>query len=536
MRTLHVYALALAALLGVSIAGAGEFAGGPVAGMDLAARSSQALSLGLPPDPFIRLSMPAWDDLTCSRLGEPERRCGIPVSDRLPHQFALSAPLDLALEFQIPSEFCPGYWPRHEPEKTLADFCNQTYFDYWPLEQSPGSTPFATARDEVKHLNSNTEDAWRRAAAALVHWTINGGTAEAAGATILGALSGEDRLRNDIALELLTGAVLKVAPKSLWRVVPDETSVAADLRVSSSLSYNSAVSMSRMLRLAAERDIGAVVVADHGHVGGAQEARRLAEELQANGQLPPEFQVITGERIECLGGAITAVGIRYRIPQSMTLERTIREIHRQRGVAILEHPGELGGTDLVRRLDVDGYFIQPGLFELFRTLSVLYDPDLLDKPALYASRTPYAQGVGLPYSAVPVSEISSEAIVGALREREGYAASNLYFPVMGVLALRPIAGYERALNRYFVGHDWVTRRARELLGADHVIMATTWDVSVRNLMGFDYTLREWDRIRNGTSPLTRRPRVSFIAAQYGDVQVEYRRDSDEFWLRSRISF
>lgn len=504
--------------------------------MDLAALSDDTLSLGLVHNPYVALAMPDWEEAGRACRVDGSGACGVPVADRLPRGFALSAPLDLALQYEVPLEFCPGYHPQHEPEKTLADFCKESYYDYWPLEQASGRTPFASAREQVEYLNGNPGQARRRVLAALLHWTINGRTAEAAGATVLGALASEERLRNDIALELITGALLKVAPDSLWRVAADETSVATDLRVSSSLSYDSAVSMSRMLRLAAERGIEAVVVADHGHVGGAQEARRLAGGLKARGLLPTDFQVITGEHVQCLGGSITAAGIRYRIPQGMTLERAIDEVHSQGGVAILEHPGELGGTDLVRRLDVDGYLIQPNLFELFRTLSALYDPELADKPALYASRTPYAQGVGLPYSAVPVEDSSAEAVVEALRERQAYAASNLYFPLMGLLALRPVAVYERALNRYFQVHDWLTGVAREALGADHVIMVTTWDESVRNLMSFDDTVREWRGLGDGTSPLTEWPQVSLIAAQYGCVQVEYHRENDEFWLRSRISF
>lgn len=530
-------ALVLSALvLLVCRAHAGELTAGPQPGVDLTAQSDEALSLGLIPDAYVGLALPGWEQVTGCQLGDRAGRCGVPVAERLPGRFELSAPLDLALQYDVPPEFCPGYWPLHAPEKTLSDFCEESYFHYWPLEQAAGTTPFAVARDQVEYLNGNPGQARRRVLAALVHWTVNGRTAEAAGATVLGALASEERLRNDIALELITGALLRIAPESIWGVVPDDTSVATDLRVSSSLSYDSAVSMSRMLKLAAERGIEAVVVADHGHVGGAQEARRLAERLKARGELPREFSVITGEHIQCLGGTITAAGVRYRIPQRMTLERTIDEIHGQGGVAILEHPGELGGMDLVRRLDVDGYLIQPNLFELFRTLSVLYAPDLADKPALYASRTPYAQGVGLPYSAVPVTESTTAAVMQSLRERQGYAASNLYFPLMGLLALKPIAYYERTLNRYFEVHDWLTDTARGLLGADHVIMATTWDESVRNLMSFDDTVHEWSGLRDGTSPLTQWPQVSFVAAQYGCVQVEYRRENDEFWLRSRISF
>ncbi len=279
-----------------------------------------------------------------------------------------------------------------------------------------------------------------------------------------------------------------------------------------------------------------MVVADHGQIGGAQEAARIADELKRKGLLPAEFQVIAGERINCLGGSVTAVGLQHRVPEGMTFERTIHEVHMQGGALLLNHPGELGKMDLLRRLNVDGYFIQPPLFELFRTMTILYDPELADKPALYASYTRYAQGVGLPYSAIMAERLSPEAVIAALRRGDAYAASNLYFPLMAVVTLKPIAAFDTALNRYFVGHDWVARNTRRLLHADHVILTTTWDEAIERLISLDNTAKELRRLAHGDSPLLHSPKVTFIAAQYGPFQVQYGRHTDEVWLKGRLTF
>ncbi len=222
------------------------------AGADLAALARGELSLGLTADPYVALFLPPWDDVSALSSGQPAALCGVPIALRLPAGTTMVAPLDLAIQHRVPIEFCPDYWPEHQPGKTLADFCADEYFGYWPLEQNLTSNPFDIARREIDYLNHDHAAAQRRWALALAHFLVNGRSSEAASSAAIGALAGENALRNDIALEVATDAVLKLLPESLWKVTPDETSFAIDLHVRSSLSYDTAVSMSRMLRLAAQ--------------------------------------------------------------------------------------------------------------------------------------------------------------------------------------------------------------------------------------------------------------------------------------------
>ncbi len=522
--------------LGACLLLAGPSSAARDADLAFVAHARDELSLGIRPAPATRLHLPVWPDVTVLQLPQPGTISGIHITNRLPDAVHFSAPLDLAIQYRVPIEFCPDYWPEHEPGKTLAEFCEDEYYTYWPLDQRGDYNPFAIARDEVEALNHDDALATRRIIAALAHWHINGRTPEAAASTLMGALASEHRLRNDIALELTIDLLLDWAPESIWEVVPDPETLATDLHVASSLSYDTAVSMSRMLRIADRRGLNALVVADHGHIAGAQEAMRLAEDLKYRGLLSQDFVIIAGQHITCLGGTITAVGLKSRVPEGMTFNRTIQEIHSQGAIAILNHPGELGALDLLRKLDVDGYFIQPSLFELFRTLNILYDPQLAAKTPLYASHTRYAQGVGLPYSSIISSTPDATSAVAALRDGEAYAASNLYFPLMALLTLKPVATFEKTLNSYFVGHDWLTRKTRELLGADHVIITTTWDESICNLMSLDDTYKEVRDFSRKQSPLRHGPKISLIAAQYGLIQIEYRRLTKEVWLRGRFTF
>ncbi|MFO7945787.1 MAG: hypothetical protein R6V19_03095 [Armatimonadota bacterium] len=493
-------------------------------------------SFGLRRDPYRSIQLPSWTQLLEQHRGQAVS--GIPISSRLHPPVSFVAPYDLARQGRFPLEFCPGYWPEHQPEKTANEFCSGDYYTYWPLFQGTDENPFRIAREQVRQINANEAEARRRATWAALNWYVNGADEHAAATAITVALSSEERIRDDTLFEIELQQILEILPESIWRVVPDEASSAVDLRVTSSLSYDSAVSMGKTLQLAAERGIDAIVVADSGHIAGAQKARAIADTLKDRGELPVDFHVIVGEHITCAGGVnLTAVGIESRIIEGMTLARTIREIREQGGVVIMNHPGELGGPALVRRLDVDGYFIQPRLFELFRTLSILHDPDLADKPALYASNARYSQLVGLPYSAVLGQDSDQDSLLEALKNRQVYAAGNLYLPLMAFILIDPISRYEKTLNRYFKCHDWLTEHSRKLLHADNLILQTSWDRSIINLMSLDAPgWDEVDMLHDGSSPFFDGPRIVSIAAQWGDVQVMYRRSDDSVWMTSRLEF
>lgn len=488
------------------------------------------------PDPYSAIALPGWDDIVA--LSEDGKISGIPIRRRLGPVAHFRAPYDIARQGRVPLAFCPGYWPEHEPHRTVGDFCSRDYYTYWPLFQGLDENPFRIARREVTELNENEAAAKRRAAWALAHWLVNGRDINAAATAVTAALASEDRVRADTLMELQLDQALHLLPRSVWEVVPQDDSCPVDLRVCSSVSHDSTVSMAQLLRLGGERGLKGIVVADRGHIAGAQEAQDILARLKDRGELPPDFEVIAGEHITCAGGAtLTAIGVNSRILEGMTLDRTVEEIHRQGGVAIMNHPGGLGGPPLVRRMDVDGYFIQPRLFELFRTMTLLHDPALADKPPLYGSQARYSRMVGLPYSQIIGGACGGPEVTESIAAGQAYAASNLYFPLMAFVLIKPISHYEQALNGYFVSHEWLTEQVREILEADHVILKTTWDRSIQDLMSLDAPA--WEQIEElteGTSPLLDGPEIVSLAAQWGGIQIEYTWDQDEVWLTSRLQF
>ncbi|MEI6502591.1 MAG: hypothetical protein WCP21_16400, partial [Armatimonadota bacterium] len=117
--------------------------------------------------------------------------------------------------------------------------------------------------------------------------------------------------------------------------------------------------------------------------------------------------------------------------------------------------------------------------------------------------------------------------------RQGYAAGALYFPWMMALLTKPVAVYQKTLNRYFQLNDLLAVEAGRALGADNVLLRTSWDDEMRDLISVS---RAWPALRHvwgGGSALRRLPRLNYIEAEFGRVGVGYDRLNQEWELTSR---
>ena len=79
-------------------------------------------------------------------------------------------------------------------------------------------------------------------------------------------------------------------------------------------------------------DLSVIAVTDHDEVDSAYEAREIAKEKGY------KFDVVIGEEVTAKEGHILALFIKERIKPGMTACETIKEIHRQGGLAIAVHP------------------------------------------------------------------------------------------------------------------------------------------------------------------------------------------------------
>jgi len=442
-------------------------------------------------------------------------------------------PLDMGRQWRMSPQICPGFLPEIYPGRSWDEMCRQRYLTSPWLEQRGWANPFRIAEEEVQRWNQDEDAAWQRALLAAAYWWTYKDHPTVGRDTLLATLGRQHYQSRDLVIEHIAPRVLDLLPPMISEVAVGEHEVAMDLRVETSTSFDSTTSVELLLLRASQRGLGAVVIADRNRIDGAQQARRLADRLRAAGELPPDFRVIVGEYIDTTSGGVLALFLDTWIPEGMTMHKTVQMIHEQGGLALLAHPGVAGGPRVLREMPFDGYLIQAGLFETFRTLQILYDPALASKPALYASNSPYGAVVGLPYTTVETDDNTIEGLREALVEGRAYAAGGAYLPWMMAVTVKPIGQVETVLNRYFVWHDELEGQFRRLFGADNIIIRTTWDRELQGWMGLDRLGTGIRRIANGSSPLLELPKVEGIALEYSYFQFSYSDAEDLFSVRAR---
>ena len=439
--------------------------------------------------------------------------------------------------YRVPIEYCHSFWPEHEPDRTVAQLCGEALFTDWQLLQSLSHNPLVIARDEVAAMNQDSARRNKRLALTAAYLYAHGGTAQAWEGAIDAFTSRSQYVTRDVAATVLSPHVMKRLPPQLIEVGDFAGEAAVDLRVTPGGAYDSVALVDDTLLLAAKRGMNAVVIAGRGRISDAKQAEHAAERLKTQGRLPEDFRVITGEHIRTISGSVLGIFLTERVLEGMPMNHTLKEIHRQGGLAYLVNPGEVGAASLLESLPFDGYLLQPGNFGLFRTLHLINDPRFADTPLLYGSNSPFAAGVGLPHTSVLLEPGAADPLHAGLASGQAYAAGGLYLPWMMLLATKPVAVYQRNLNRYFALNDAVSHQARRLLRSDYVTIRTSWDDEMRRLMSLSSTVPAIrDLYGDRRSPLRHTPRITFVAAEYGPCAVTYERAERTWWLSTRLQW
>ncbi len=458
-------------------------------------------------------------------------RRGLPVRSIPSIQYRY--PLDSGQQWRMSDQIFPGFLPEIYPGRSWDEMLGQRYLTSPWLEQRGWANPFRIAKEEVQRWNRDEDAAWRRAWLAAAYWWTHKDHPTVGRDTLLATLGRQHYQSRDLVIEHLAPRVLELLPSMVSEVTVGEHEVAVDLRVESNTSFDSTTSVESLLLRAAKRGLGAVVIADRNRIGGAQRAQRIADGLRVAGKLPADFRVIIGEYIDTTSGGVLALFVDTWIPEGMTMGKTVEMIHDQGGLAILAHPGVAGGPRVLRQMPFDGYLIQAGLFEMFRTLQILYDPALADKPALYASNSPYGAAVGLPYTAIETSDNTTEGLRRALADGRAYAAGGTYLLWMMAPTMKPIGQIETVLNHYFVWHDELEQQLQQLMKADNIVLRTSWDRELQGWMGLDRLVAGLRRIDNRSSSLLEWPQLESIALEYSYFQLSYSDAEDLFSVRAR---
>lgn len=447
---------------------------------------------------------------------------------------AAERPIDLGMNWGVDRLICPSYWPPLYPEKTLDELCRADYFSSPWLGAQPGENRLAVARDELARLHQSARERRRRLPWAVAYAYLHRDTRDWAPDTMWALLGERKYLTAEVLTDVLVPVVLRVLPDSLTQVESAPGLVPIDVRVFTNASFDSPASTERMLLEAAARGLKGVAIADRTRTDGAQKAERDAARLKAQGRLPRDFLVIRGQTVYTQSGSVLALFADRPIPEDMTMERTIGCIHAAGGLAYLIHPAVPGGPERLARMDFDGYLIQPGMFEMFRTLLLLNDPHYANRAALAGSSSLHSGTVGLPYTLVEAEEVSAPAIKQALRERRASASGGLYLPWMTAASYPPVARFSRFLSGYFGIHAFAERRVARWIGADNVMVSTSWDEEIRSMIGIGGLPGGLRDLFSGTSPLQGWPRVKSVEVEYSWFRVGYERETRTAFLRAHV--
>ena len=104
-----------------------------------------------------------------------------------------------------------------------------------------------------------------------------------------------------------------------------------DLHMHTDHSPDCATPVEVLLATAREQGLGAIAVTDHNEVSGALAARAQAREAGV--------KVIVGEEVKTAGqGEVIGLFIEEKIPRGLSLQETVAEIKRQRGLVYVPHP------------------------------------------------------------------------------------------------------------------------------------------------------------------------------------------------------
>lgn len=104
----------------------------------------------------------------------------------------------------------------------------------------------------------------------------------------------------------------------------------ADLHIHTKYSYDAVSSPQEVVKVAIERSIDCICITDHGEIRGAIEAMRFG--------FDKDILVIPGIEILTTSGDILGINVKEIIPDGLSTEKTIQEIKKQGGLAVVAHP------------------------------------------------------------------------------------------------------------------------------------------------------------------------------------------------------
>jgi hypothetical protein len=257
--------------------------------------------------------------------------------------------------------------------------------------------------------------------------------------------------------------------------------------------------------------------------------------------------VIVGEEIHAQGTYILAYFIDTPIEPNMTVSETVRQIHRQGGLAFLAHPSHVRKGDShpnkawIESSELDGIELGTGTLEKpydFYELNEMADW-FPQKAKVFGGDSHVSDQTGnlLGYTILETSDSSLQGIKSALVERRTrleYAGISYYYrrflhlPIVST-AYWTFSGYDhfKGLLEHFLS---------QTLHADNVTLRTTWDVFIYqafNLVELPKVIKE---SRHEGGSLDNWIGFERLTAYYGPVGLTYQAHEHLFQMMYVVQF
>lgn len=202
---------------------------------------------------------------------------------------------------------------------------------------------------------------------------------------------------------MVGGVEIKIRPRaqslrlSAQQVCPQESkskSILLDLHIHSKYSFDSVLSIPKIIRLAKRRGLNGIAITDHNTIRGGLEAKSINSD--------PDFLVIVGAEIATEDGDVIGLFLKEEIQERYS-DRVADEIHRQGGMVVLPHPykGHALNDKLLKKVDlIEGFNAR--ISEEYNENAVKLAREW-NKPVIAGSDAHFAAEIGMAKTLVDVS-------------------------------------------------------------------------------------------------------------------------------------
>jgi len=214
-----------------------------------------------------------------------------------------------------------------------------------------------------------------------------------------------------------------------------------DFHIHSYFSWDGFSSPEEIVDTAIEKNIDCICITDHGKIEGAIRAMKYG--------FDKNILVIPGIEIKSRSGDILGINIKKIIPNGLTAEKTIREIQKQKGMAIIPHPfnqpvGKFKGgekeflmADAIETLNASVFkFANKKAVNLSEKMNLCFTA---------GSDAHRAKFVGRGYLEIPKNILSEEHLIEEVKNKTGSVQGeilNFYETLENILKMKSKHRYE----------------------------------------------------------------------------------------------